>query len=157
MLILLGCMSTRSLLIPVCAKSCTGFVIVFAGVPVLWQSKLQSETALSTMEAEIIALAACMRELIPIMDIVQSLADAVGIPAGDVNMRVSAHEDNLGALVLAKTLPPQFTPHSKYYATKTIWFCEEIHKRGIKLLKIDNTEQLGDIFTIHQGPFSAHV
>jgi len=29
---------------------------VFAGVPVMWQSKLQTETALSTMEAEIIAL-----------------------------------------------------------------------------------------------------
>ncbi len=53
---------------PACSKSCTGFVIVFAGVPVLWQSKLQTETALSTMEAKIIALVACMRELIPIMD-----------------------------------------------------------------------------------------
>jgi hypothetical protein len=88
-----------------------------------------------------------MRELIPIIDLVQSLADAVGLPAGDVNMRVSVHEDNSGALVLAETLPPQFTPRSKYYATKTIWFREEIHKRGIKLLKIDTTEQLGDIFT----------
>ncbi len=124
---------------PACAKSRTGFIIVFAGVPVLWQSKLQTETALSTMEAKIIALAACMREHIPIMDMVQSLADAMGIPAGNVNMRVSVHEDNMGALVLAKTLPPQFTPRSKYYATKTIWFREEIHKRRIKLLKIDTT------------------
>ena len=56
-----------------------------------------------------------MRELIPIMDKVQLLAVAVSIPAGDVNMKVSAHEDNLGALVLAETLPPQFTPRSKYY------------------------------------------
>ena len=65
------------------------------------------------------------------------------------NMRVSVHEENSGALVLAETLPPQFTPRSKYYATKTIWFCdcEEIHKWGIKLLKIDTTEQLRDIFT----------
>jgi hypothetical protein len=53
----------------------------------------------------------------------------------------------LGALVLAETLPPQFTPRRKYYAIKTIWFREEIHKRGIKLLKIDTKEQLGDIFT----------
>jgi hypothetical protein len=57
-------------------------------------------------------------------DMVRLLAVAVGIPAGDVNMRVSVHEDNLGALVLAETLPPQFTPRSKYYATKTIWFRE---------------------------------
>jgi hypothetical protein len=106
---------------------------------VLWQSKLQTQTALSTMEAEVIALAACMRELILVMDMVQSLAVAVGIPAGDVNMRVSVHEDNSGALVLAETLPPQFKPGSKYYATKTIWFCEEINKRVIKLLKIETS------------------
>jgi hypothetical protein len=74
-------------------------------MPVLWQSKLQTETALSTLEAEIIALAAYMRELIPIMDTVASLAVAVGLTAGDVNMKVSVHEDNLGALVLAETLP----------------------------------------------------
>ena len=90
-----------------------------------------------------------MRELIPIIDIdmVQSLAVAEGKQTGVVNMKVSVNEDNLGALVLAETLPPQFTPRSKYYATKTIWFREEINKRGIKLLKIDTTEQLGDIFT----------
>ena len=56
---------------PACAKSCTGFVIMFAGVPISWQSKLQTETALSTMEAEVIALAACMRDLIPIIDMVK--------------------------------------------------------------------------------------
>ena len=48
---------------------------------------------------------------------------------------------------MAKTLPPQFTPCSKYYASKSIWFCEEINKREIKLLKIETVEQLGDIFT----------
>jgi hypothetical protein len=71
----------------------------------------------------------------------------VGLQAGDMNTNVSIHEDNLGALVLAETLPPQFTPRSKYYATKTIWFREEIHKHGIKLKKIETSEQLGDIFT----------
>jgi hypothetical protein len=78
---------------PACAKSWSGFVIVFAGVPVMWQSKLQTETALSTMEAEIIALAACMRELIPIIDMVQLLVVAVGRQTGVVNMKVSVHED----------------------------------------------------------------
>ena len=110
----------------------------------MWQSKLKTETALSTMEAEIMALAACM---IPIIDMVQSLAVAVGRQTGVVIMKVSVHEDNSGALVLAETLPPQVTPRSKYYAIKTIWFREEIHKRGIKVLKIDTKEQLGDIFT----------
>jgi hypothetical protein len=88
-----------------------------------------------------------MKELIPIMDMIQSLAVAVGIPARDVNMRVSVHEDNSCALVLAETLPPQFTPRSKYYATKTIWLCEKINRCGIKLLKIETSEQLKEMFT----------
>jgi hypothetical protein len=132
---------------PACAKSRTGFIITFADCPVYWQLKLQTETALSTMEAEIIALAACCRELFPIIDMVHSMAEATNLPIGNTTMNVSIHEDNSGALVLAQTLPPQFTPRSKYYAIKTIWFCEEIFKRGIQLIKIDIIDQLGDIFT----------
>jgi hypothetical protein len=56
-------------------------------------------------------------------------------------MNVSIHEDNSGALVLAKTLPPQFTPQSKYYAIKTIWFREEIFKGDVQLHKIDSPEE----------------
>jgi len=81
-----------------------------------------------------------MRELVPIINMVQSLAVAEGRQTGVVNIKVSVNEDNLGALVLAETLPPQFTPRSKYYATKTIWFREEITNG-------ESTEQLGDIFT----------
>jgi hypothetical protein len=62
-------------------------------------------------------------------------------------MNVSIHEENAGALVLAQTLPPQFTQRSKYNVIKTIWFHEEIFKRGIQLIKIDTIDQLRDIFT----------
>ena len=48
---------------------------------------------------------------------------------------------------MAETLPTQFTPRSKYYASKAIWFREEINKRGIKLFKIDTVDKMGDIFT----------
>ena len=100
------------------------------------------------MEAEIIALAHSCRELFPIMDLVVELDKAVGLPTDDLTtLHVSIHEDNAGALILAETIPPEFTPRSKYYAIKTVWFREEIQKRKIKLLKIDTVEQLGDLFT----------
>ena len=103
---------------------------------------------MSTIEAEINSLAHSYKELFPIIDLVSELGKVVGLPAKDLTTKhVSIHEDNAGALVLAKTLPPQFTPRSKWYALKTVWFREEIHKRGIKLLKIETIEQLGDIFT----------
>ena len=133
---------------PEVVKSRTGFLINVCDCPVVWISKLQTETALSTMEAEIIALAHCCRELFPVMDLVTDLGKSLGLPTEDlVTMHVSIHEDNAGALVLAETIPPEFTPRSKYYAIKTVWFREEIIRRGIKLLKIDTVEQLGDIFT----------
>ena len=75
------------------------------------------------------------------------MSSVVGLLSPQTSMHVSIHEDNAGALILAETLPPQFTPHSKFYAIKTIWFREQIVLRGIKLLKIDTIEQLGDIFT----------
>jgi hypothetical protein len=107
---------------PSCVKSCSGFVITLADVPILWQSKLQTETALSTMEAKVIALAACCKDLFPIIDLVESVTSSVNLPIRETMMQLSVHEDNSGALVLAKTLPPQFTPQSKHYASKTIWF-----------------------------------
>ena len=62
-------------------------------------------------------------------------------------MKVYIQEDNSGPLILARTLPQKYTPHSKYYETNTIWFHEDINKRKIVLLKIETVEQLGDLFT----------
>ena len=99
------------------------------------------------MESEINSLDHSCGELFPIIDIKISLGQSVGLPIGDTTMNVSIHEDNAGLLILAKALTPKFTPRIKYYASKTIWFREEINKRGIKLLNIDTVETLGDIFT----------
>ena len=65
------------------------------------------------MESVINALAHICRELFLIIDITISLGQAVVLPIGDTTMNVSIHEDNSGALILAKTLPTQFTPQSK--------------------------------------------
>eukprot|EP00956_Cyclotella_meneghiniana_P042975 scaffold249367_cov117-Cyclotella_meneghiniana.AAC.2 len=131
-----------------CVKSRTGFLIEVSECPVVWVSKLQSETAMSTMEAETIALSHCCRELFPVIDVVTELGNVLSLDTKDLaSMHVSIHEDNAGALVLAETIPPEFTPRSKYYAIKTVWFREEIQKCCIKLHKIDTVDRLGDIFT----------
>ena len=115
---------------PACAKSRTGFLINVAKCLVFWMSKLQTETALSTMEAKIIALAHCCRELYPVMDQVSELGAIVGLKRNNLTtMKVSIHEDNAGALILAETIPPQFTPRSKNYSIKTVWFREESQMR----------------------------
>jgi hypothetical protein len=53
------------------AKSRTGFVIMFAGYPLIWSSKLQTEIALSSTKAEYIALLTATREVIHLVDFLQ--------------------------------------------------------------------------------------
>jgi hypothetical protein len=101
---------------PVCVRSCTGYVITVAGCPIYWSSKLQTKTTTSTMEAEVIALGSCCPEFLPIIGLVNKIGVAIGIKKPDDDesssstMHVTIHEDNSGALFLATTLPPQFTP-----------------------------------------------
>ena len=40
----------------------------------------------------------------------------------------------------------ELCPRIKYYATKTICFCEVVVKHGIKLFKIDTVDHLGNLF-----------
>jgi hypothetical protein len=138
---------------PVCVRSHTGYVITIANCPIFWSSKLQTETATSTMEAEIIALGSCCCKLLPIIGLIDEIGVAIGIKdpdddyANSSTMHITIHEDNSGALILATTPPPQFTPQSKHYAIKTIWFCKKIIEHKIKVTPIETRLQLGDIFT----------
>ena len=105
-----------------CAKRCIGFNIISDVCPVLWISKLQTETAPSTMEEEIISLYHCCRWMFHIIGITKSLGKAVGLPVGVPSIEVPDHKDNAGAIILAYTFPPKFMPRDKYYATKKVWF-----------------------------------
>jgi hypothetical protein len=51
----------------------TGYVIQYAGCPIYWQSKLQTEIALSTAEAEYIALSQTLRETLPMTSLMQEI------------------------------------------------------------------------------------
>jgi hypothetical protein len=62
---MLGRCSTSS--DPSTARSRMGYIITYAGCPMHWSSKMQTEIALSTTEAEYIALSQAMREVLPII------------------------------------------------------------------------------------------
>lgn len=133
---------------PHCVRSRTGYVITLANCPVIWASKMQTEIALSTMEAEYIALSTACRDLFPLMDKLVEITTILSLPfvAGS-NMHIRIHEDNAGALVLGNLEPRRMTPRSKHYAVKYHWFREHLSPRNIELVKIASENQLGDIFT----------
>ena len=131
---------------PICAKSRTGYVLLLAGCPLMWVSKLQSEIASSTMEAEYIALSQAMRDLIPVRRLLQSICDSV-LPdkSQSARMHSSVFEDNNGALQLARA--PRITPRTKHYAIKYHFFRENIKAGEIKLYKVETSKHKADIFT----------
>ena len=49
---------------PESVLSSTGFVIMYAGCPITWRIKLQTEISLSTTEIKYIALSSAMQEVI---------------------------------------------------------------------------------------------
>ena len=133
---------------PHCVRSRTGYVITLSDCPVLWVSKLQSAIALSTMEAEYIALSQACKDLFPIMDLLSELSDMLTLPADpSPHLHIHIHEDNVGALTLGKLEPRRMTPRSKHYALRYHWFREHIGPRNIELVKIATADQIGDIFT----------
>ena len=108
---------------PHCARSRTGFVITAFGCPVLWNSRLQTEITLSTMEAEYVAISTACRDLFPIVDMVKSLCHSVGLDDDfGARIHVRIHEDNVGAITLGNLEPRRMTPQSKHYAIKYHWF-----------------------------------
>ncbi len=58
---------------PSTAKSRSGWIVFYAGCLVIWTSKLQTQVALSTTEAEYIAMSQSIQDVLPIMFLVQEI------------------------------------------------------------------------------------
>ena len=133
---------------PTSVKSRTGFVICIANCPVIWTSKLQATIALSTMEAEYMALSMAMKSLIPFQETVRATAAAIGLDENYMTtFKTTVWEDNMGALTLANLEPGQVTPSSKHYAVKLHWFRQFLKPNRVEVLKIATDEQKADILT----------
>jgi hypothetical protein len=86
---------------PHCVRSRTGYIICLENRPVLWKSKLQTEIALLTMEAEYVALSTSCRDLFPLIDITNEICSIfhVGLifhKRADLHIKIN--KNNVGAL-----------------------------------------------------------
>jgi hypothetical protein len=139
---------------PLAVRSRSGYIFTFAGCPFHWVSTLQKLSALSTMEAEYIALSDSCRQLIPLRSILAELLTCLKISdTVAVRSRSTVYEDNNGALALANM--PHMTPRSKHIAIKYHHFREHVQSGSIEIVKIDTHAQLADICTkgLADGPF----
>ena len=88
---------------PMMSKSRSGWIVRFAGMPITWASRMQTITAMSTTEAEYIALSTSLREVIPLMGLITE-ARAHGLRIDELPPKVhcTVFEDNSSTLELAR-------------------------------------------------------
>jgi len=109
----------------------TGYVLIYAGCPIHWVSKLQTEIALSTAEAYI-ALSQSLREVIPSMNMMKELKDAfrtieIQIP----NFNCTVHEDNQSCISMATK--QKFSPRTNHIALKYHHFRSYVNSKQIEI------------------------
>jgi len=128
------------------AKSWTGYTIMYGGCPLIWASKLQTEVALSTTEAEYISLSQALRKVIPLMGLMKEM-NKFGFDVGNATPKVhcKAFKDNSGALIMAKEHKAR--PHTKHIVVKYHHFCHHVENGDITVHPIDTKDQCANIFT----------
>ena len=130
------------------AKSRSGFILFLGSCPLIWKSYLQSEVALSTLEAEYAALSGALRVVLPITNIINQLTTVIETPEGFETVFHSGcivFEDNAGALSLATN--QRVTSRTKYFNVKWHHFWQFVNDGTIVIEKIPTTDQLADYLT----------
>ena len=110
-----------------------------------WISKMQSEVALSTTEAEYVSLSQSTRDLMPIKQMVDYLNKFMKIDSKTINTFSTVFEDNSGALQLA--LEPKYRPRTKHICVKYHHFRQYVKNKTISIQAIGTEEQQADILT----------
>ena len=79
-------------------------------------SKLQTEIALSTTEAQYIAISSAMRDIIPFMFLIREISLVLPVQLPTLEVSCQVFEDNTSCIKVAKST--KFTPRTKYIAIK---------------------------------------
>ena len=131
---------------PSTAYSRTGYMITYAGCPIVWASKIQSLIALSTCESEYIALSTALRDVLSLMNLLKELKQhGIPIPFTHPHVKCKVFEDNAGAIQVATN--PKLRPRTKYLSVKLHHFVHHVRNKDITIQHISSKEQLADIFT----------
>jgi hypothetical protein len=125
------------------ARSTTGYMFLLGDSPISWGSTRQSSTALSTCEAEYMALSAATQEAISLISLINSL----GVPK--ITGPISMFCDNQGAVDLAKN--PVAHKRTKHIHIRYHFVRERIEDNTISLTHVPTQDMLADVLTKSLG------
>ena len=123
---------------PSSRRSTTGFIFYLGNSPISWQSKIQTTVALSTTEAEYIALSSTTQEAIWL----RSLLREWGFK---MNMPTTLWSDNNGAIQL--TYNPIHHKRTKHIEIKYHFIRDKVKSNDIVVDKVHTSEMLAGILT----------
>ena len=131
---------------PRTAKSRTGYIITYAGCPVTWASKMQTEIALSSTEAEYIALSTAMREVKPLIGLIrEAIKQDIKMNANQPNVHCKIFEDNSGVIELVNV--PKIRPRTKHLNLKYHFFRSMVKDKTISIHYVKSEDQITDLLT----------
>ena len=113
--------------------------------------------AMSTTEAEYIAMSQALREVIPIMGLLQEMREQdFKVLCTKPYVSCKAFEDNSGTLELARL--PKLCPRTEHINVYYHHFCEHVQKGLIKIFPVDTKDQIADALTkpLAQNDFQCH-
>jgi hypothetical protein len=119
-------------------RSISGSILMMCGGPVAWKATVQKSVALSSTEAEYMALSDCVKECIWTQ---QLLSELVTKPVG----AVIVYEDNQGAIALATN--NGYHARTKHIDIRYHFVREKIERGAIQLTYIETANQLADFLT----------
>ena len=122
------------------------WIIFCAGCPIIAESKLQSQVALSATGAEYITLPQSLRDLLPILELVAEMKtqDIRGI-CTEHCVYCKVFEDNAGALELARL--PKLCHRTKHINICCHHFCEALGTGIVKTFPCSTKLMTADTVT----------
>ena len=127
----------------------TGMVIMYANYPIFWRSTLQTKITLSTADAEYIALSTALRQVIPLMTMIEEIHAVFPIHISKPDFICKFHEDN--QLCIKMDTGIKFSPRTKHIALKYHHFISHVKSGSVVNHYRPTEEQLAYLLT---KPFS---
>jgi len=118
-------------------KSYSGYVFMMSGAAISWDSRKQRTVALSSTEAEYMALSEATKEAL----YMKKLLDSLGMNLQEVTLGV----DNMGAQKLATN--PVFHARTKHIDIRHHFVRDAYEKKMISIEHVSTNEMVADVLT----------
>ena len=119
-------------------RSTSGYLFKLSGAAVSWRNKKQSCVALSTAEAEYMALASAAQEAVRMQRLQNELNEASV-------KSILIYEDNQSTIRMAKN--PQYHGRAKHIDIKFLYIREQVEKKAIQLEYCESKNMVADMLT----------